>query len=428
MSGVDALLARRAAMGSMAALLDRAAATYPVEPGAGVGAAPAARDLDFVPTAARKLMARQQQQQQQRASPSATGAGAVASVLANARRAAGQQQPPARRHSDAFNLGRGRGGGLPAQLGPVAATTKAQRRGSMPAPSAASNTTQQRSTQPNPGFQPPPKAQTMPLPSTQRSGVDTVQRARARAERLVDARSQNSRPARRTPAARALGSAAEQQQLMERRVEAKLQERVGAELRRLRKVCEAADAAMPSRRNEPASAGTQAPSHIEFLESTLRALRQHSNHLQLVLQQQPTPTQPQDSGGKPPPRRPRSRQAAQPRGAAPAPKVSRPFPSWNRSILAEIYLCHACSCQEILRTETAWQGGAVPTESGSTVTGSPQAVPVPTDVTTGAAEETSTEAGAEGGVEVPSTDDSEERAAEAAEELAAARAQAAVRY
>jgi hypothetical protein len=354
MSGVDALLARRAAMGSMAALLDRAAATYPVGPGAGIGAAPAARDLDFVPTAARKLMARQQQQQQQqRASPSATGAGAVASVLANARRAAGQQQPPARRHSDAFNLGRGRGG-LPAQLGPVAATTKAPGRGSMPAPSAASDTTQQRGTQSKPGSQPPPKAQTMPLPSTQRSGVDTVQRARARAERLVDARSQNSRPARRTPAARALGSAAEQQQLMERRVEAKLQERVGAELRRLRKVCEAADAAMPSRRNEPASAGTQAPSHIEFLESTLRALRQHSNHLQLVLQQQPTPTQPQDSGGKPPPRRPRSRQAAA-AGAAPAPvgsavlteSVSAPFPSWNQSILTEIYLCHAYSYQEI---------------------------------------------------------------------------------
>ena len=35
--------------------------------------------------------------------------------------------------------------------------------------------------------------------------------------------------------------------------------------------------------------------------------------------------------------------------------VSRPFPSWNRSILTEIYLCHACSCQEILRTETAGQ-------------------------------------------------------------------------
>jgi hypothetical protein len=35
--------------------------------------------------------------------------------------------------------------------------------------------------------------------------------------------------------------------------------------------------------------------------------------------------------------------------------VSRPFPSWNRSILTEIYLCHACSCREILRTETAWQ-------------------------------------------------------------------------
>jgi hypothetical protein len=37
--------------------------------------------------------------------------------------------------------------------------------------------------------------------------------------------------------------------------------------------------------------------------------------------------------------------------------VSRPFPSWNRSILTEIYLrCHARSCQEILRAETAEQG------------------------------------------------------------------------
>jgi hypothetical protein len=35
--------------------------------------------------------------------------------------------------------------------------------------------------------------------------------------------------------------------------------------------------------------------------------------------------------------------------------VSRPFPSWNRSILTEIYLCHACTRQEILRTETAGQ-------------------------------------------------------------------------
>eukprot|EP01047_Picozoa_sp_COSAG01_P066673 COSAG01_NODE_9251_length_2504_cov_2.227027_4_plen_163_part_00 len=37
--------------------------------------------------------------------------------------------------------------------------------------------------------------------------------------------------------------------------------------------------------------------------------------------------------------------------------VSRPFPSWNRPILTEIYLCHACSCQEILRVETARQAG-----------------------------------------------------------------------
>eukprot|EP01049_Picozoa_sp_SAG25_P013352 SAG25_NODE_2044_length_2002_cov_2.596427_2_plen_80_part_00 len=35
--------------------------------------------------------------------------------------------------------------------------------------------------------------------------------------------------------------------------------------------------------------------------------------------------------------------------------VSRPFPSWNRSILTEISLRHACSCQEMLRTETAAQ-------------------------------------------------------------------------
>jgi hypothetical protein len=30
--------------------------------------------------------------------------------------------------------------------------------------------------------------------------------------------------------------------------------------------------------------------------------------------------------------------------------VSRALPSWNRSILTEIYLCHACSCPEILST------------------------------------------------------------------------------
>jgi ATPase subunit of ABC transporter with duplicated ATPase domains len=36
-------------------------------------------------------------------------------------------------------------------------------------------------------------------------------------------------------------------------------------------------------------------------------------------------------------------------------EVSQPFSSWQRSILTEIYLCHACSCQEILRTETAGQ-------------------------------------------------------------------------
>eukprot|EP01047_Picozoa_sp_COSAG01_P078038 COSAG01_NODE_14273_length_1474_cov_1.242182_1_plen_243_part_10 len=35
--------------------------------------------------------------------------------------------------------------------------------------------------------------------------------------------------------------------------------------------------------------------------------------------------------------------------------VSRAFPSWKRSTLTEIYLCHACSCHEILRAETPGQ-------------------------------------------------------------------------
>ena len=37
--------------------------------------------------------------------------------------------------------------------------------------------------------------------------------------------------------------------------------------------------------------------------------------------------------------------------------VSRPFPSWNRSILTDISLCHACSCQEILRAEPCGRPG-----------------------------------------------------------------------
>jgi hypothetical protein len=36
--------------------------------------------------------------------------------------------------------------------------------------------------------------------------------------------------------------------------------------------------------------------------------------------------------------------------------VSQPFSSWNRPILTEIYLCHACSCPEILRVKMARQG------------------------------------------------------------------------
>jgi beta-glucosidase-like glycosyl hydrolase len=35
--------------------------------------------------------------------------------------------------------------------------------------------------------------------------------------------------------------------------------------------------------------------------------------------------------------------------------VSEAFPSYSRSILTEIYLCHPCSCHEILRMETPGQ-------------------------------------------------------------------------
>eukprot|EP01047_Picozoa_sp_COSAG01_P021338 COSAG01_NODE_1235_length_11106_cov_3.058962_11_plen_206_part_00 len=44
--------------------------------------------------------------------------------------------------------------------------------------------------------------------------------------------------------------------------------------------------------------------------------------------------------------------------------VSRAFPSCTRPILAEIYLCHACSCQEILRTETLGQVHITVAQSG----------------------------------------------------------------
>ena len=36
--------------------------------------------------------------------------------------------------------------------------------------------------------------------------------------------------------------------------------------------------------------------------------------------------------------------------------VSRAFPSWNRSILTEIYLCHTCSYHEIEDGNGAWAG------------------------------------------------------------------------
>jgi hypothetical protein len=42
---------------------------------------------------------------------------------------------------------------------------------------------------------------------------------------------------------------------------------------------------------------------------------------------------------------------------APPRQVSRAFPSWNRSILTEIYLCHACSYHEFAGQPVGEHGG-----------------------------------------------------------------------
>jgi hypothetical protein len=50
--------------------------------------------------------------------------------------------------------------------------------------------------------------------------------------------------------------------------------------------------------------------------------------------------------------------------------VSEAFPSYSRSILTEIYLCHPCSCHEILRREmprAGHVGGALPAGSQARV-------------------------------------------------------------
>jgi hypothetical protein len=61
------------------------------------------------------------------------------------------------------------------------------------------------------------------------------------------------------------------------------------------------------------------------------------------------PSHPPPPSVSPPPPPPQLRRSS----------VSQPFPSWNRSILTEIYLSHACSCQEVLRAETAGQVSAL---------------------------------------------------------------------
>jgi hypothetical protein len=57
------------------------------------------------------------------------------------------------------------------------------------------------------------------------------------------------------------------------------------------------------------------------------------------------------------------------RGGAPT-RVSRAFPSWNRSMLTDIYLCHACSYQEIengsARTGSEWPAQNAQPSRGNT--------------------------------------------------------------
>ena len=57
-----------------------------------------------------------------------------------------------------------------------------------------------------------------------------------------------------------------------------------------------------------------------------------------------------------------------PAAAAKKPEAVRwAFPSMMRSILAEIYLCHACSCHETLRVETAQEPEATRAPATSAV-------------------------------------------------------------
>jgi hypothetical protein len=61
--------------------------------------------------------------------------------------------------------------------------------------------------------------------------------------------------------------------------------------------------------------------------------------------------------------------------------VRQAFSSWSRSMLSEIYLCHTCSCQEILRMETRGQARQSHAKaSASTAAARPAVAPPRRDV------------------------------------------------
>ena len=122
------------------------------------------------------------------------------------------------------------------------------------------------------------------LESTQQDAEKA--RAKARAERIVREKDKARQPKRRQSAASALDAAAASHAEMERKVQAKLQVRVAAELRRVRKLCQSADAVMPP--SEDKAVLSASGNTIEFLEGTLRQLKQHGQHLGSLLRRKDT--------------------------------------------------------------------------------------------------------------------------------------------
>eukprot|EP01047_Picozoa_sp_COSAG01_P040508 COSAG01_NODE_3416_length_6122_cov_11.318114_3_plen_105_part_00 len=60
--------------------------------------------------------------------------------------------------------------------------------------------------------------------------------------------------------------------------------------------------------------------------------------------------------------------------------MSRPFSSWNRPILTEIYLCHACSCHKM--EDRNGRAGSCGSSTYSSIRRASAAFSMPTDILT----------------------------------------------